>query len=703
MERYFQISFYALILTAFGALAETGRVDIPSIFLFLVCFLTIANRALRGGPPVLGPRGAFFLSVGYIFFFFIDAIILSRSFISAILHLVLFLELAKLAQKKEDKDYLYLILLAFLQILAASSLTIDISFVLTLLLFLVTLVSTLMSFDIYRSQREDPPQNKIRIDGPLGGMSVWATVWIVIIGIGLFFVIPRVGTGYFSRAASAALLLSGFNESVELGEIGQVKLSTALVMRTRLLEGSATAVPKWRGVALDRFDGHKWYRTNRRRRLLRRSPNDQYQIQPFRGVGDRVRFEIFLESLATTALFGPHVIRTISGDFRGIERDSGDSIYKRAQSVRRMRYEVVSEVPSRNQADETEVDRSELSPEAEQLHLQLPPDLDPRIVALADTLTANADSVMEKASLLETYLKRENAYSLDLTWDPGDQPLATFLFDAKSGHCECFASSMAIMLRVVGVPTRMVNGFLAGEYNTIGGSYIVRQSDAHSWVEAYVPGRGWTEFDPTPPDPNRAEVSMAMLISHYFDAAELFWNSYILSYDSGTQLQFFTSAQEAIRDARRAISRRSDRWVVASQGASDRLSAQLRKVVETVWFWSGVLVAIAAGFAWKHRQKIRTRWKIWLARRGGRDADPDVVSALFYQAAALAAPKSAARLPHQTWREWTGSLPEGKQSIISVALSVFEKARYGGSQITSEEFSHLEETIQQLKTRRQTA
>ena len=262
---------------------------------------------------------------------------------------------------------------------------------------------------------------------------------------------------------------------------------------------------------------------------------------------------------------------------------------------------------------------------------------------------------------------------------------------------------MAIMLRVVGVPTRMVNGFLAGEYNTIGGSYIVRQSDAHSWVEAYVPGRGWTEFDPTPPDPNRAEVSMAMLISHYFDAAELFWNSYILSYDSGTQLQFFTSAQEAIRDARRAISRRSDRWVVASQGASDRLSAQLRKVVETVWFWSGVLVAIAAGFAWKHRQKIRTRWKIWLARRGGRDADPDVVSALFYQAAALAAPKSAARLPHQTWREWTGSLPEGKQSIISVALSVFEKARYGGSQITSEEFSHLEETIQQLKTRRQTA
>ena len=138
--------------------------------------------------------------------------------------------------------------------------------------------------------------------------------------------------------------------------------------------------------------------------------------------------------------------------------------------------------------------------------------------------------------MLESYLKRENAYSLDLTWDPGDQPLSTFLFEVKSGHCEHFVSSMAIMLRVVGVPTRMVDGFLSGEFNTIGGSYIVRQSDAHSWVEAYVPGSGWMEFDPTPPDPNKTELSMLAIISHYFDAAELFWNSYILSYDSGTQL-----------------------------------------------------------------------------------------------------------------------------------------------------------------------
>ena len=139
------------------------------------------------------------------------------------------------------------------------------------------------------------------------------------------------------------------------------------------------------------------------------------------------------------------------------------------------------------------------------MYLQLPPDLDPRIVDLAETVSMEGDTVLEKTSLVETYLRANNTYSLQLSWDPGEQPLSTFLFEARSGHCEYFASSMAIMLRTVGIPTRIVNGFLPGEYNSIGGSYIVRQSDAHSWVEVYAPGKGWLEFDPTPPDPTGAK------------------------------------------------------------------------------------------------------------------------------------------------------------------------------------------------------
>src|SRR5213079_3163916 len=82
----------------------------------------------------------------------------------------------------------------------------------------------------------------------------------------------------------------------------------------------------------------------------------------------------------------------------------------------------------------------------------------------------------------------------------GRDPLADFLFNVKVGHCEYFATAMAVMLRTRGIGSRVVNGFLPGEYNQAAGAFTVRQSDAHSWVEVYFPqADSWITFDPTPP------------------------------------------------------------------------------------------------------------------------------------------------------------------------------------------------------------
>src|SRR5947207_1260023 len=289
MRRYFQISCHALMMTAFGALALTGRLDYPSIVLFTAGMLGSVYRTLKGLPEPLSARWAFVLSCAYIVFFLFDMMILSASFIPASIHLVLFLQVAKMYQEKNDRDYLYLIILSFLQVLAASSLTIDISFVAMLFLFLVALVSTLMSFDMYRSQREKIPDAQ-RVAVPLSGMSLWATVWIVLTGTLLFLVIPRVGTGYFTRAAAQSLLISGFTDAVQLGEIGQVKLSSAVVMHARRISGPTSAVFKWRGIALDRFDGHNWYKTDRKRRLIQPAPDGEYWIRPVVNQGDIARY-----------------------------------------------------------------------------------------------------------------------------------------------------------------------------------------------------------------------------------------------------------------------------------------------------------------------------------------------------------------------------------------------------------------------------
>jgi len=697
MQRYFQISVHALIVSAFVALALTRRLDALAMLLFTIGLGVSIYRTLKRMPPLLTPRGAFYCSCSYILFFVFDTFVLSRSFIPASIHLVLFLELVKLYQHKTDKDYFYLIVLSFLQVLAASSLTIEISFVATLFLFLVALVSTLMSFDMYRSERNTETQVKT-VAVSLGGMSLWATIWIIIIGVALFFAIPRVGTGYFSRADTPSLLLTGFTDTVELGEIGQVKLSSAVVMHARQISGTPFGVLKWRGISLDDFNGRNWYKTERKRSPVPRAPNGAYSIQPVGASGDTVRYEILLEPLATTALFAPHQIRSFSGRLTSLEIDKDESAYLRFQTPSRVQYQVVSEVPNRKNWLNTSKQDEVIPPEIKLKYLKLPVNTDPRIADLAKQITQRGTSIIDKATLVEGYLKKNYRYTLSLTWTPGTQPVATFLFDAKAGHCEYFASSMAILLRTVGVPTRIVNGFMMGEYNPVGGDYIVRQSDAHSWVEVYVPGHGWLEFDPTPPNPNHRDVDLAMQIFHYIDAMQLFWNSYILSYDSGAQLLLFRSAQDRVQSVQYSIRQTSDQWVGRSMRLTDRFAAVVRQFVENGWFWLSAALVLVGTAIWKHRRLIKTHLDIWRLHRGQGQVNKDVVAQLFYRAARLAESRTAKRKPGETWREWIFGLPDvHRRSILSKALEVFEKSKYGNLPVSADEFALLEDSIKELK------
>jgi len=131
-------------------------------------------------------------------------------------------------------------------------------------------------------------------------------------------------------------------------------------------------------------------------------------------------------------------------------------------------------------------------------YLQLPPSVPARVAQLAQTVTAAAATPYDKAEAIETYLRSTYQYSTVVKAAPaGRDPVDYFLFDLKADFCEYFASSMAIMLREVGVPARVVEGFTAGEL--VGDRYAVRELNAHAWVEAYFPGYGWIPFEPTPP------------------------------------------------------------------------------------------------------------------------------------------------------------------------------------------------------------
>ncbi len=690
MKRYFELSTHSLVMAAFLALAVTGRLDMPSIVIFSIGILWSLFRTWRQLPALLNAQGIFYLSCAYIAFFVADNLILSRSFIPSTVHMVLFLQLAKLHQTKTDRDYFYLIILAFMMVLAAASMTIDVSFIATLMLFLISMVATLMSFEIVRSQGSNPSTQTDA--GSLTGLTVWASLWIVVVGAGLFFAIPRVGTGYFSRAAGPTVLLSGFSDNVRLGEIGEIKLSSAIVMRVKRVSGKPSSGTKWRGIALDRFDGRSWRKSDISQNGISPDESGMFIIRSTEHPNHDVRYDILLEPMATTTLFGPYRIDSVTSRVEGITVDHDESIFLRSSQQRRIQYQVLSEIPDR-------AENSDIPPlENEDRYLQLPQNLDPRVPELAREITRIGTTPYEKASLIESYLRRNYRYTLNLTWTPGPQPLPMFLFDAKTGHCEYFASAMAILARAAGIPTRLVNGFQMGEFNPVGSDYIVRESDAHSWIEAYIPGRGWTEFDATPPDLRPAATDIAAQLGHYADAMELLWSSYILVYDTDSQSQLFRSAQEQLQNLQSGFRSGVDRWSTQAKRFGDWASRGFRGGDGAAGFWLTVIAVLFCGTAFQYRRDLRTLWRVRQFRRGRGPMNVEVIEHLFLRAARLAERGKPSRLAAQTWREWALGLSDrNRRTILMPAIGVLEKSKYSCEPLSTTDFTILENAIRDLK------
>jgi transglutaminase-like putative cysteine protease len=677
-------------MAAFLTMAVTGRLDMPSIVIFSLGILWSLYRTWKQLPALLNAQGIFYLSCAYIAFFVADNLVLSRSFIPSTVHMVLFLQLAKLHQKKTDRDYFYLIILAFLMVLAAASMTIDLSFIATLMFFLISMVATLMSFEIVRSQGTDA---SVKTDaGSLTGLTVWASVWIILVGAGLFFAIPRIGTGYFSRASGPAVLLSGFNDNVRLGEIGEIKLSSSIVMRVKRSSGKPSSGLKWRGIALDRFDGRGWHKTEISHNIVAPDDNGTFFVRPQEHPVDVVRYDILLEPMATTTLFGPYRIDSVTSRVEGIAVDHDESVFLRIPQQRRIQYQVASEIPNR-------IEAAGVPPlENMERYLQLPQNLDPRVAQLAREITRNGTSPSEKAWLIESYLRKNYRYTLTLTWVPGPQPLPMFLFDAKTGHCEYFASAMAILARAVGIPTRMVNGFQMGEFNPVGSDYIVRESDAHSWVEAYLPDRGWTEFDATPPDLRPAATDIAAQLAHYFDAMELMWSSYILVYDTDSQLQLFHSAQDQLQNMQASFRSGADKWTTETKRLGDWVLQGVHGGDGAASFWLTVIAVLFCGTAFHYRRDLRALWRVRQFRKGRGPMNAEVIEHLFLRAARLAERGTPSRRAAQTWREWAVGLSDGnRRNLLMPAISVLEKSKYSGEPLSTTDFTILENTIRDLR------
>jgi protein-glutamine gamma-glutamyltransferase len=302
----------------------------------------------------------------------------------------------------------------------------------------------------------------------------------------LFLLFPRLNAPLWSLGVDTGVGMMGMSDRLEPGAISELVVNGELAFRVRF-DGVPPDGDKlyWRGLVLWTPDGRGWSPG------LDPSWPMATQLEP---LGEPIDYEVLLEPSRQRWLFALDLPLDVpegglrSADFQLLAKDSIDGPRRyRARSA--LDYQT-GEPPTwvRERA------------------LELPPNVTERMRRLVETWRAEAQ---DPWALVQSGLRFFNREAFHYTLLPprlGANPTDEFLFETRRGFCEHFASSFALLMRLAGVPSRIVLGYLGGEPNRIGGYHIIWQSDAHAWVEVLIPRRGWVRVDPTAAvDPSRID------------------------------------------------------------------------------------------------------------------------------------------------------------------------------------------------------
>jgi transglutaminase-like putative cysteine protease len=495
--------------------------------------------------------------------------------------LILSLSAIKLLQQKTSRDWVFLYLMSFFELMLGAGLSISGLYLLSFLLYVLVIVCAIIALEIRKSaaQVQKPPKldvSGLRVCVPATRLPVTSIVLILfisLVAVPMFFMLPRVGGAGFAGSRSDRTR-SGFSDTVRLGGIGAIQENDAVVMRVKLDGPPDTAGLYFRGIALDTFDNTSWSRpTAKIREPFEKGERDTIQLDSARSRDDLTVQTIYLEPVETNVLFALPRAVLVQGNFQNLYKDLYGAITYQLTSPERVSYKVVSDRSAPSPVKLRQDGQS--IPLEYRNYLQLPDIIDGRIAALADQITADSKNRYDKAKAIETFLRSNFGYTLEQN-AKGREPLADFLFNVRQGHCEYFATAMSVMLRTQGIPTRIVNGFHGGEYNDTADVTIVRERNAHAWVEVYFPGEdAWVTFDPTPAAGRPGEgfaAGVAGTLRKYAEALETFWIQYFVAFDGQEQ----RSLARAVRGGMGQISASTSAYMDLVTGILSEWWAEIR-------------------------------------------------------------------------------------------------------------------------------
>jgi hypothetical protein len=740
-ESYFRACSYAMVAGGVLALAVAGGVG-PVLALAFVVVLVLSWRLTETRWQLSERAGMFVVLLALPAFYFDwslqregaeDAAQQVYAGVSALVHFTLLLSSIKLLQVKSDRDWLFLYLISFFEVLLAAGLSASPTFLLSLGLYVFTALLAVVCFELRKSARVVPQsESRLLVANQPGFLRsrkgkqskgaralrrlplAAACLFLAIFGLALpiFLITPRAAENMLSVPGGAASSgFTGFSDHVTLGDIGRLNESNQLVMRVRVeapARGSARPL-RWRGIALDHFDGRNWSQSDDPRPTYPDFDGNLFKLGTTEDITRLTTQTFFVEPIDTPVLFAAPRALALQGAFPYVRRDTEDGLLSRPHPTERLTYTVHSDTyeppPEQLRAEHVTLPAN-LTPNLRrpvEEYLQLPASLDTRVGSLAVLVAskAHARNAYDAARAIEAHLNR-NAYGGDYRYSlemraKGPDPLSDFLFNVRAGHCEYFATAMAVMLRTLRVPARVVNGFQTGEYNAAADAYVVRQADAHSWVEVYFPeADAWVTFDPTPADGRPAGTSGAGLVGalrRYADALELFWIQHVVAYDRQGQRALARTISSQINSYTEAASESADGlgalFAAWFGGKGGGLSGAFGYVTSPSALAPASLLLAGVGLLWLRRRGLFVRG----AKQGDAEAARAVIEFYERMTAALGG-RGLARRADQTPLEFAAEV--GAPEVLAVTRA-YNRVRYGAQDLTRAEAEEVERHLRRIE------
>lgn len=670
---------YTLAVTYFMAGLSIAAVSLvegmDTLFVVAVSGLVVASFVLNLRREKVVPGRLWnVIAVATFLFFLLDYLSLSRDLVVASSRFLVLLLTFKLFDLKRVRDHLTVFALASMQMLSAAASTTSPMYFIILAMFIIGGIWAMIIISIkkdWSAAYYDKPE--MVVPGSVFGPGFFMAIVLVsftslAITLAIFFIMPRMGMGFFESKTLDTVKVSGFSDTVNIGSIGTVKRDKTVVMRVELpfykSTGTRPEEPFYiRGTALESYDGRSWKRQIKGRRLVRKDRHGAFRIG--RSEGMLLEQNILLEPLETEALFGiSHPVNIAdkpeAGGLVNLWVDGSGSVFLPSPAYSRLEYTVWSaagpskenpETVGQGYLDTTYIDDIESGG---------------KIRSLVNKLTADAKSEMAAAQNLSKYFRSNFEYTLSPKGSEKGDPLTEFLFNTKEGYCEHYATALAMLLRVAGIPSRVVTGFLPEEWNDFGGYFIVRQQDAHSWVEAYIDG-AWLTFDPTPP-PWLIGASRPSRLTLYLDLLKWRWNRYIVHFTGEDQVRIATNLEG-----------KTSQLVNTIRGALTSTKSTASSY--SLYFVAAVVMTLL----------------LYVAVRGQRveKGIRNLKTPVFYlEMLKLLDKKGFRKTPGETPLEFAFRV--GRTEVMTIT-GAFHRERYGGAYLSDEETEVIRESIEDLK------